>query len=325
MNFVLLAATYNTYGFHSISLVGDFLSIDAPEFGKSLLEVEILACFRSQKGPKKNLGYPYEKHHARCAELPVARFLRKKQRFCIDYVSKAASGEDISKHRACSAELFRAMFHEIHQQMMSIEGKLRKSDDFNFIRFSNWLSEKEKALPMSEPAVAQLAASAEAWNAARRNAMNDWEKLGLDWIDFHPKARQVLDNPFFWDGTNEFAPNGNDTGADVLALFREWRRRNVRTSSEAFLDELLRGWKVNPEGSDDFSVETYDESAIGLAFTHLKLDAACPNWLVEKALSSIQRQRNRAREHPEWKFLDERLRTIEVIERKLRNCPRLQE
>src|SRR5581483_7953999 len=122
-----------------------------------------------------------------------------------------------------------------------------------------------------------------------------------DWIDFHPKAREVLDSPFYWECGNDFAPNGNDTGADVLHGFRKWRMKNVRTPSRQFFQQLMRAWEVNPKGNDDFSVQTFDQSAIGLAFAHLKFDAACPKWLKDTALAAVKRQRDiLVAKHREW-------------------------
>jgi hypothetical protein len=45
----------------------------------------------------------------------------------------------------------------------------------------------------------------------------------------------VLDDPFFWQEADDFAPHGNDTGADLLADYRPWRRRTGgRRRGQAF-------------------------------------------------------------------------------------------
>lgn len=154
--------------------------------------------------------------------------------------------------------------------------------------------------------------------------MDDWEALGIDWDDFHPHAREILDKPFYWDCIDEFAPNGNDTGADVLELLREWREQNKGKTSQAFLDQLFCAWEVdvNAKEGDEFSVQTHDESVIGLAFSHLKLDGACPEWLRTKALAAIARQAETfQRKYPTWDHLDRKIASLRLMEEKIKGCP----
>lgn len=37
----------------------------------------------------------------------------------------------------------------------------------------------------------------------------------------HPKAQAILTDDFLWDCADENSPLGNDTGADILAFYRE--------------------------------------------------------------------------------------------------------
>jgi len=44
-----------------------------------------------------------------------------------------------------------------------------------------------------------------------------------DFAPFHPSARTLLPDDFFWDCDDYFSPVGNDDGADVLVGYLRWR------------------------------------------------------------------------------------------------------
>lgn len=44
----------------------------------------------------------------------------------------------------------------------------------------------------------------------------------------HPRARELMDEEFFWDCVDEEAPFGSDEGHDAYFEFRRWRERNKK-------------------------------------------------------------------------------------------------
>lgn len=56
-------------------------------------------------------------------------------------------------------------------------------------------------------------------------------------------------DPILTSTTNGYGPVANDTGADTLAHYRDWRKR--RAKRETFLARLLRGWELRNEGWDE--------------------------------------------------------------------------
>ena len=153
--------------------------------------------------------------------------------------------------------------------------------------------------------------------------MSDWDKLAIDWEDFHPRARDILDEVFYWDCTDDFAPNGNDTGADVLELYQEWRTENQQRPAGAFFDQLMSEWDVSiPANGDKFSLTTFEESIVGLAFAQLKIDGDCEAEIRTRALDSLAQQRQRTQElHRDWALFGERMRTLQLLESKLKAVP----
>ncbi len=95
-----------------------------------------------------------------------------------------------------------------------------------------------------------------------------------------------------WDVCDEWAPNGNDTGADVLELYRDWRKRNRKTKAETFFKQLMQGWGVTlpPDPADESNMHTYHQAIVGLAFAQLKLHAKCDPPIASLALQSIDAQ-----------------------------------
>jgi uncharacterized protein YfeS len=93
-----------------------------------------------------------------------------------------------------------------------------------------------------------------------------------------------------WDVCDEWAPNGNDTGADVLELYRDWRKRNRNTKAEKYFQLLMHDWEVTvpPDPSDEYSTQTYHQAIVGLAFAQLKLHAKCDPPIALLALKSLQ-------------------------------------
>ena len=65
--------------------------------------------------------------------------------------------------------------------------------------------------------------------------MDPWERLGIDWDDWHPAARKLLNDPFFWDQGSDYSPHGNDTGADLLADFKKWHGQHPQVPAHKWL------------------------------------------------------------------------------------------
>src|SRR5690242_9614237 len=102
----------------------------------------------------------------------------------------------------------------------------------------------------------------------------------------HPRARQLLTEPFFWSIADDGAPLGNDTGADTLAFYRRWRADHPNRRTQDFVRDILASWEVENADwllldeallrdaleADQFSVLTRDDFMIALAFAQLVLD-----------------------------------------------------
>nr|HEX4313006.1 hypothetical protein [Kofleriaceae bacterium] len=139
--------------------------------------------------------------------------------------------------------------------------------------------------------IEELREDLQTWRAERllrdraHSADDPWATLGLDWSEFHPQAREILDDPFFWDSVDPNAPVGNDTGADVLAQYREWRqKRKSPANATQMVDALLASWSVGDSG------QTRDEAFIGLAFAQAMIDGRVTREVIECGILAVDNE-----------------------------------
>lgn len=148
----------------------------------------------------------------------------------------------------------------------------------------------EKKRVWSQQQSAAMATDPPEWELSSKNA--------------HPNAQRILTDAFFWDEADDGAPLGNDTGSDVLHMYREWRISNPKRSPVSFLSSVLKEWEV-PEidwdviepgavqeklQQNDFWLLTRDDTVIALAFAQFILDGTVDSSIQQKATVAISRQ-----------------------------------
>jgi len=117
-------------------------------------------------------------------------------------------------------------YDELADKLHLLDQKIKPSDHFNVRRFHEDVGSLRAKLPQSDDDLRDLDVQLRARRRARVASMDPWERLEIDWDRFHPRARELLNDPFFWEGANDFAPHGSDTGCDVFADYRKWARRH---------------------------------------------------------------------------------------------------
>ena len=133
------------------------------------------------------------------------------------------------------------------------------------------------------------------------------EKLGVDWDEYHSSARELVDHPFQWSCTDEFAPNGNDTGADTLEMFKKWNKRNKTNSVMAFLSKIFSQWDIdinNPYESE-YSSYTYFQTLVGLTFASAKIRGECAHELKDIAVVAIDKYLDSITDETKWQHRDD--------------------
>lgn len=80
----------------------------------------------------------------------------------------------------------------------------------------------------------------------------------------HPRARDLMREPFFWDCVDEGAPFGSDEGSDAYYEWRDWREEHPDATLAECFDWILVG-----------NLNLYNDSLTSNA--QIEMDAANPD------------------------------------------------
>jgi uncharacterized protein YfeS len=128
----------------------------------------------------------------------------------------------------------------------------------------------------------------ENWELCRENA--------------HPNAQSLFSEEWYWDAIDDYAPFGNDTGADTLYFYSREVSRDPTLRGDRILDSLLHSWDMNPrwEATDEdavakvlevepYGIDTSDDAAIAIAFAQILLFGAVEEESRDRALGAVAR------------------------------------
>jgi len=321
----------------TFALVGDYLASSLRNYGTAIQRFEITACFRGGRIRHSSLQQSFDEFHSNfLPSLPAVKFLRKKHYVDIQYETVVADATFLEKYGFLSAEVFRAVLNEIGDKIHLIDARLKKGDDFDLDGFHEDVSRLVREAPSSDEELKGLKTQMEQQRKARLAAMDPWERLDIDWDDFHPASRALLNDPFFWSQTDDYSPHGNDTGADLLGDFRRWNRRHPNSPAHEMATSLLRAWQISPIQQDALTesevkslitndciaLSVTDDALIAAAFAAIKLRGCCDRATRELAIAAIERERiSIVLDMRDWKEPSERLRTLGVLRDALLGAP----
>jgi len=330
MKFFVNACTYNSFGeADTLSLIPEFLLAGANDFGPAITELTVTFHFPTSGRPRRSLKQDYASFNKQRLTLPKVVFRRNRGQAAIDIASELVDGKDMEKffEEVCrhpeglrprlSGRLFAAGIAEINGALTLLRQRLTAKDDFHLEAFLAHCRQAQARLPATVKELTALVKRLEKRELQRREALSPWEKLDIDWRDFHPDAREFLDEPFYWESDNDFAPHGNDTGADLLFSYRGWLKRDPAGNPIAFYERLLRRWGFRADPTREQGRHVHDEAAVALAFAELKLRGKCRPAVAALAQAAMQRQRQEALAAVQWPHRAERLRSLELLEAKL--------
>lgn len=298
MKAFFLHRTYGSFGGQrSLTLIGNYLETQAPkDLSVDALEVNIY--FRSEGPPRKTLESLYREFHQRLSDLPIFQYKKKKRSVRLEYLSQLGSAETIAEDRELVYDVFVGGFDEFLKALEAQKGKLSKH---KLEPLLVWATNARLSAPINLRAMRDF----ESWYKEQRRheteSKSPWELLAVEWDDFHKEARQILDDPFYWESANDYAPHGNDTGADFLSLLRKYNPE--RETPEAFLQRVLDAWGMkssiskclakrieDTDSNDEIALTTFDEASIALAFGMIKLYGRCDSETITLALAAIERE-----------------------------------
>ncbi|OGX81380.1 hypothetical protein BEN49_15545 [Hymenobacter coccineus] len=139
---------------------------------------------------------------------------------------------------------------------------------------------------------------------------------------------------FYYDGGDDFAPFGNDTGSDLLRNIEEWyRERRAGDKSVTWLRNLIKAWGFDTAYLDcveqgqieaikytehySSSNEVLDQAVIATVFGQFKIAGKADKEIYNMATNAFRRQRhlaNLAKEETQWNLYDEYVAKLNIME-----------
>jgi uncharacterized protein YfeS len=317
MKFDMISASrYNGGGGHPLAAeFAGLVETNLPDFGDAIEVIGITVHFDALT-PQSSLAALYKQHKEFLESLPTVNFLPKKKRLDIIYYSPLFTAEQFGKrkHVVPSAKTLAAFVAEVCDVIQLSPVSLKSNANFDFTAFSQWLTNKTAELPASDSALSTLKARGEQIWQARLAAASPWDLLPIEWDDYHQNARTILDDIFFWDCLDEFAPHGNDSGADLLEMCLEWQQMNPDTDILELFNEVFH--TGNGKGVSFVDLE-HDAMMLGFAFAAIKLNGQCPREVATEALSTIANERALWKTRTDSPHYEAKLTALKKMESKL--------
>lgn len=327
MDLHILTRSYNTWGgtpeFEVIEALFDEVG---EKFGPAVREIHFVLCLRSRSGtkPLPSLESVFENYHNQfLAELPSRTFRRKKALLEIKMGVDFLDAQDLIPEE--EAEFRARMGRYIYDRLIGVsrllvaeleacKPRFKRSDEFDFPSFLDWARSVPARIPHEKTQADVLVGDLEKRRRDRFEQLSPWEKLCIDWDEFHPRAKELVPDHRLWSTTDDFSPNGNDTGADVLAMVQErasdptLRADEGRSFYRATWEQWGFSWPPNSSPSVDIEYNEHREFVVGLAFSFLKVLGRCPAWLRAAALDEIVKYKAFLEQNAEgWEHLQREL------------------
>src|ERR1700676_1861865 len=205
MQFYLMSRTYNMYGGHStLSLIPEFLLGDEDDFGAAVSELTVTFHFPTSGPPRRTLEQLYAVFHANRLSLPKVVFRRARGQATIDIASELVDGQDWERARGLSLLIFKGGVSETIAALALLRKRVTAKDDFRLEALLEHCSRALSRVPSTAEELGVLADECKKKWAELVASMSPWERLGIEWRDFHPRAREILNDPFYWEMSNDF-------------------------------------------------------------------------------------------------------------------------
>ena len=334
MKLTVMENSFNSYGVSvAFKPIEALISLEVVDFGAALSAIILtlqFSCERpfDQQNVNRSLRSSYDKFIDYTAK-PKRIFRRKKAELEICTKASFVSSEDFfpksqAQYRKRNETYFKDWNLEVLEilktELIASKDKFKKTDDFDFKDCLIWLESLRQKLPETKDHADNLIETYKKQRLLEYSKQSEWEGLGIDWSDYHLSARDVVPLAELWSITNEFAPNGNDTGADVLHFF-ETNEEKIRKSKDEGRAIFEKEWKHmwgerTPQANgnyDDLALNDYRKFTLGFAYGFLKYLGLCPEWLKTETYKHIKEYEEFAeREYSTWEHLDE-LKAMNLI------------
>jgi uncharacterized protein YfeS len=268
------------------NIVSDLLCADG-WFDTGLAQLEMVFV---QKGGRTRMpcfnGFIEPWSDAQLAEwegyvltAPKHRFERARRRIAMTLRGDPALDdlEDLNLFDTLTREQVGIAAGMVLQGLRIAEGRLKPKDGVDLSRVIAATEKLRLRRWDSDEALRAEHRIAFAADRQRIENMNPWSKIELSGC--HPKARKMLDQPSDWDPANDFAPHGNDLGADILGGWDELAGRSV--------EDVMARFEVNASGTTPGDALDRVQVILAMCFAQVKRKGQCEAGLATRALTMI--------------------------------------
>ena len=122
----------------------------------------------------------------------------------------------------------------------------------------------------------------------------DDPEVGQSFLTSHPKYEAFFNDDFYVDCTDEYAPFGNDAGADALVMYEEVIRKERDLCYLSYAYALIESW-INRDvyAPEDWATYEYaytcDQVVVAGAFASIKMTGKLTGDLKKAGLEAIHR------------------------------------
>lgn len=226
----------------------------------------------------------HEKERTKGGALTFRRLARRVDVRIVSELSEF----DVFGQEPNTPEVFARGARELVDALEPLPKRIKDTDDFDAERLLERLRLRLNCLPRTSEELAEVTDRLEALWQERWNAMSPWEQLDIDWSLYAPGARELLDDPFFWDEADDEAPHGNDTGADLMVDYLEKRPKDAIN----FMNQSVRSWGLGSMTElDQEDPWHHDIVVVATAFAELKVTGRVSGDLRNLALNALARRR----------------------------------
>ena len=302
-----LSKGYNSFGGSILTSAAEHLQLKLKDIEPIDLTIEVVAFVAHEGPPKRTLESLLEQHILRFPQHVRVRYRAKAGKLDVEYPSSLKESETFGRPGGiyAVAHVLPRALDELSKAV--VEGLRLKPAIWSKIDVSRLIEavEKSKAsLPANPEQISDYMRGMDEARKASLKVPTSIDDLDIEWAQYHPAARTMLDTPFFWSEIDDDSPHGNDTGSDLLAAFKHWNKRNPTASYEGYVDRLLGRWGLTAEKTrgrvDEIQLDWIREEAdIALAFAAIKLRGSCGEREARAAMVAIDRRIEQLSDAPE--------------------------
>lgn len=307
MKILCLAAAYDSYGASILTTAGEHLEISLRDIEPTNLAVEVTAFLPHHGPPRRTLESSLDRHIQKFPQQVRSVYRAKSDKLVVQYPSVFQSSDSFGRPGGIYA-VCHMLPKAVDELCWALVEALRSKPAIwkvvDAARLNIAVDSAKASLPSGPDQLLAYMKQLDEIRRATKKQIGSVDDLDIDWSQYHPDAKRLLDAPFYWSEIDDDAPHGNDTGSDLFAAFKRWNKRNPAAQYNDYVDRLLKRWGLTGTGvrdqlGDDHLDQIRQDADIALAFGAIKLRGLCEMSVALVAIRAVEQRIERLKDSPE--------------------------